>query len=363
MREDAIGPGAASARLRASEERFRILVEGVRDYAIFMLDTEGRITTWNLGAERMKGYRAEEIIGRHFSVFYPEEARLVGHPDHELELAVRDGRYEEEGWRVRKDGTTFWANVVITALFDGDGRHVGFGKVTRDMTERRDLLQRTAQFVALTAHELRSPITAITGAAEILRSYWEELEPAERTESLDSILRGGHRIRRLLDDLILVSRLESRSFEFRVEDVALGPALAEALLELSDEVSDVKVSCAETLIVRADRTRVLQIVTNLVGNAARHGQPPIEIDARRHGAEVEVRVLDAGPGVPDYVEPRLFDRFVKGTPGDGGSGLGLFIVRELVVGQGGRVWYERDQRSEDAPSGSCFGFSLPLAAA
>jgi PAS domain S-box-containing protein len=122
---------------RPDEERFRLLVQSVRDYAIFMLDPEGRISSWNAGAEEIKGYAAEEIIGRHFSVFYPPEDVAAGKPDRELEVAVAQGRLEDEGWRLRKDGSRFWANVVITALFDERRRLRGFGKVTRDMTERR----------------------------------------------------------------------------------------------------------------------------------------------------------------------------------------------------------------------------------
>ena len=124
--------------LNASEERFRLLVEGIRDYAIFMLDPDGRIASWNAGAQRFKGYRADEIIGKHFSTFYTREDVERGHPQEELEIATREGRFEEEGWRVRKDGTRFWASVVITALRDKSGTLRGFGKVTRDMTERRE---------------------------------------------------------------------------------------------------------------------------------------------------------------------------------------------------------------------------------
>src|SRR5262249_23858729 len=117
-------------------EPMRLMVEAVRDYAIFMLDAGGRVRSWNAGAERLKGYRTEEILGKHFSVFYMEEDRRRGHPEEELRQALRDGRYEEEGWRVRRDGSRFWANVVITPFFERGGEHVGFTKVTRDVTER-----------------------------------------------------------------------------------------------------------------------------------------------------------------------------------------------------------------------------------
>jgi PAS domain S-box-containing protein len=135
----------AEEQLRQSEERFRQLVASVRDYAIFMLDPAGRVATWNAGAERIKGYRADEIIGQHFSRFYPPAEVLAGKPDYELEVAGREGRFEDEGWRLRKDGTRFWANVVITALRDASGRLTGFGKVTRDLTERHRLEEERLQ--------------------------------------------------------------------------------------------------------------------------------------------------------------------------------------------------------------------------
>ncbi|HEY5089935.1 MAG TPA: PAS domain S-box protein, partial [Polyangia bacterium] len=129
-----MGPREATAE---SEERFRLLVESVSDYAIFVLDPDGHVATWNIGAERIKGYRAAEIIGKHFSIFYPPEDVAAGKTDLELEIATREGRFEEEGWRVRKDGSRMWANVTITALRSPDGKLIGFAKVTRDLTERR----------------------------------------------------------------------------------------------------------------------------------------------------------------------------------------------------------------------------------
>ncbi|HJU22676.1 MAG TPA: PAS domain S-box protein, partial [Casimicrobiaceae bacterium] len=135
MDKDALAPDEAD---RHDEQRFRLLVESVGDYAIFLLDREGRISSWNAGAQRIKGYSADEIIGRHFSIFYPREAVERQHPQYELRVAAEQGRYAEEGWRVRKDGSLFWANVVITALRDASGQLVGFGKVTRDLTRRRE---------------------------------------------------------------------------------------------------------------------------------------------------------------------------------------------------------------------------------
>ncbi|HZU80295.1 MAG TPA: PAS domain S-box protein [Acidimicrobiales bacterium] len=375
--EDITERRRAEERLRVSEERFRLLVEGVHDYAIFMLDPEGHITTWNSGAQRMKGWSADEIIGQHFRIFYPEEARRRNHPEYELRVAVLEGRYEEEGWRLRKDGTRFWANVLITALFDKSGNVAGFSKVTRDVTERRMAMQaseeaaaelaaanirlqatteETAQFLAVTAHELQSPVAVMTGAADLLDQHWAKLDEADRVETLRTISRGGARLRRLLDELLTVSRLESGSFVFALEEVALAPLLHEAVSQTGLAAGDVTVLCEEELAVRADPLRVVQIVTNLLSNAAKYGSAPVVVQATSHRAHVEVLVCDAGNGVaPEHV-PLLFRKFVQGPGRRGrGTGLGLFIVRELARGQGGDAWYERGP--DDRP---CFAFSLPV---
>jgi PAS domain S-box-containing protein len=369
--------------LRASEERFRLMVESVQDYAIFMLDPEGHIATWNLGAERMKGYRAEEIIGRHFRTFYTEEARATRHPEHELDVALREGRYEEEGWRVRKDGSMFWANVVITALFGPGRRLIGFAKVTRDMTERRrateaqergtaelaasaaqlaeanaglqSAAERTEEFLAVTAHELQSPVSAITGAADILLDYWDQLGPDERRETLGHITRGGMRIRRLLADLLTASRLEAGAFELRPEAVDVESAVKEAQSEASS--ADVMVVVGAGHAVRADPTRLVQILTNLMSNAVKYGRPPIIVEARRCGGDIEIDVCDHGKGLSNDLAPVVFEKFVRGSGvGNRGTGLGLFIVRELARLQGGDAWYE-----PRPDGGACFAVRLPAA--
>jgi PAS domain S-box-containing protein len=372
--EDVTAQRQAMEELRASEERFRLLVESVMDYAIFMLDPGGYVTTWNVGAQRMKGYRAEEIIGQHFRVFYPPEARRARHPEHELEIAVREGRYEEEGWRIRQDGTAFWANVVITALFDHDGRHVGFGKVTRDITERRHIEaareraatelaqanerlraanEQTGDFLAITAHELHSPVTAMTGAAELLAEHWHQLDDAERVETMRNLTSSARRTRRLLDELLMASRLEAGQLEVRLEPFVLAAAIGEAVAGADEPVT--VAGDGGDVVVRADRVRVVQVLLNLLANAGRYGRPPITVETRVDGDAVQVRVCDAGDGVPPDLEPRLFRKFARGAGRrDRGTGLGLFIVRELSRRQGGDAWYERD--AEGRP---CFCFTLP----
>jgi PAS domain S-box-containing protein len=376
--EDVTDRRATIQELLASEERFRLMVESVQDYAILMLDADGRVATWNLGAERMKGYRADEIVGRHFRTFYPEEERVAHHPEHNLEIASYEGRYEEEGWRVRKDGSMFWANVVITAVFDAHRRLLGFAKVTRDMTERRRAqeerdafarelevanaglraaAERVEEFLAVTAHELQSPVSAITGAADILLEYWDKLDAEERRDTLGHITRGGMRIRRLLSDLLTASRLDAGAFELRTERVEVDAAVKEAIAEVAGGDRDVQVVGEPHIAVLADRSRLVQILTNLLTNAGKYGQPPVVVEVERQGGEVEVRVLDHGTGVREELVPRLFEKFARGAGGGGrGTGLGLFIVRELARLQGGQASY-----APAADGGSCFRVTLPAA--
>ena len=377
---------AAEEALRQSEERFRLLVEAVSDYAIFMLDTGGHIVSWNAGAQRLNGYAADEIVGKHFRAFYPYEKQIERHPEHELELAIRDGRYEEEGWRVRKDGSLFWANVLISAVYDGAGHHVGFTKVTRDVTERRRLMEEQlesaaqlesanrdlgaanerlaraaddqAQFLAVTAHELRTPIGVISGSTELLHAHWNELDDTERVELFNSMASNASRLRRLLEDLLTAARLEAGAVELRIEDVPVSALLGNSAVAARRQYGDVdvRVDAPQNLNVRGDAGRMAQVFDNLINNAINHGQPPVFMTAEQRGDLVQIRVSDSGPGVHPDIEPRLFDRFATAKQ-RGGTGLGLFIVMELARAQGGDAWYE-PARVAGRPT---FVVTLPLA--
>ena len=370
---------AAAEELRRSEERFRLLVEAVEDYAIFMLDPDGHITSWNSGAQRSKGYTAHEIIGQHFRVFYPPEVQASRHPENELEAARRDGHYEEEGWRVRKDGSRFWATVLITPVYNDEGTHIGFTKVTRDSTQRRRLeqdrehalqalaaanaqlgrlneqLKRAAadqaQFLAVTAHELRTPIGVVGGSAETLARHLDDLTVEERTELVDAMVSSTGRLRRLVADLLTASRLEASSLEMRLETVQVGDVLnrAGAVVRRAHPDAEIVADVPAGLAVTADHDRLAQAVENLLSNALRHGSSPVHVTAATtEPGTVEIRIRDSGPGVPEAVRPRLFSRFATGAA-SGGTGLGLFIVRELARAQGGEATYE------PGPAGSVGG--------
>jgi PAS domain S-box-containing protein len=356
----------ALEELRRSEQRFRLLVEAVEDYAIFMLSSEGVIVSWNAGAERSNGYTADEIIGQHFRVFYPAEVAAAKHPEHELQLALEHGHYEEEGWRVRKDGTTFWATVLITAVFDDSGEHIGFAKVTRDTTERRLLEQRLQravedqeQFLAVIAHELRTPIGVLGGAAQTLADHWAELTDEERAELLGAMSSSTGRLRRLVADLLTASRLQSSALAVDSSPVPVAGIVGDAVSHARRAAPDVEIvlDCPENVLVLGDRDRLAQVMDNLIGNALRHGEPPVRVAATADDTTVTIRVSDAGTGVSQEIAPRLFDRFATGLR-RGGTGLGLFIVRELARAQDGDAFYEPPTAGS---SGGSFVVTLPRA--
>ncbi len=385
--QDVTAERAAVEELRRSEERFRLLVEAVEDYAIFMLDPTGHVVSWNGGAQRSKGYTAEEIIGQHFRVFYPPEVQQRKHPEKELEIALREGHYEEEGWRIRKDGSRFWANVLITSVFNASGEHIGFAKVTRDTTDRRRLAeerehaaqelgaanskleslneelraaaQDEAKFLAVTAHELRTPVGVLGGSAELLSRHWPQLTDEERTELFDSMATSTGRLRRLLADLLTASRLQASALEVRPEPVPVADVVAEAIATLRGTRPDAEIlaEVPADLTVVADRDRLAQALDNLLTNALRHGAPPVQVAAHADSGRVVIRVSDQGAGVSVSMQPRLFQRFATGRS-KGGTGLGLFIVRELARAQGGDALYE--PATSETPAGA-FVISLPQA--
>src|SRR5918992_493959 len=235
---ESVQPQPGSPDVSATERLYRLLVSSVRDYAIFAMDPTGHIVSWNAGARRIKGYEAEEIIGQHFSRFYPPDDTESGKPTWELEVATREGRLEDEGWRVRKDGTLFWANVVITALRDEGGRLVGFAKVTRDLTERRMAEARAiedarrlaeseaanrakTEFLAAMSHELRTPLNAIGGYADLLALGIGGRLSEEQEQYVERIQHSQRHLLTIISDLLDFGRIEAGEVVYDIQPVPL----------------------------------------------------------------------------------------------------------------------------------------------
>jgi PAS domain S-box-containing protein len=357
--------------LRQSEERFRLIVEGVLDYAIFMLDPQGRIASWNEGAHRIKGYSAEEIIGQHFSRFYPADALAENMPERILEAARRDGRSENEGWRVRKDGSTFWANIVVTALYDEGGELRGFAKVTRDMSERKrvesleEANKRMNDFLAMVSHELRTPLNAMLGWIRLLRG--QRIDPSTVERGLATIERNTLAQVQLVEDLLDVSRIVSGKLRLTVSAVDLEPIIRVAVdsVRLAADSKGVRLQLViDTTVglVRGDRDRLQQVLWNLFSNAIKFTPKGgrARISLARADSHAEITVSDTGQGIdPDFL-PHVFEYFRQADASTvrkhGGLGLGLAIVKHLVEAHGGTVRAE----SEGLDKGATFVVRLPL---
>ncbi len=340
--------------LRQSEERFRLLIDSVKEYAIFMLDANGRVATWNAGAERIKGWRADEIVGKPISVFYTAEEAQSGKAEKELAVALNEGRFEEEGWRVRKDGTRFWANVILSPMFDSGGKLLGYAKVTRDLTERRraeDERVRLAQaqeavklrdeFLTIVAHELRTPLTALMLH---LRAATDVAKEEALLNRLARVRRGAGRLNRLVEDLLDVSRIASGRFELRTEPGDLTELTRDVIESVEEEAAiarcELRLHTAGPVEGVWDAPRVEQVLLNLVGNALKYAAgKPVDLTVGEDAEGVFVRVDDRGPGVPPEDVDRIFGRFERAAPVRhyGGLGLGLFVASELVKAHGGKI--------------------------
>jgi PAS domain S-box-containing protein len=345
----------AEEALRRSEEKLRQMIASVTDYAFFMLDAAGRVASWNPGAEKIKGYRQDEILGQHFSRFFTPEDIAGGKPARELEIAAAEGRFEDESWRVRKDGTRFWANVVVAPIRDAAGALEGFVKITRDLTERRrteeerlrlaqaqEAVRLRDEFLSIASHELKTPLTALQLQ---LRSVLgrEPLDDTIRTK-VERATRVADRLGQLIDALLDVSRIATGKLKLTFETFDLFAVVKEVAERFREAADDA--GCALSLDDGGpisgcwDRLRIEQVLMNLLANAIKYAPGrPIHISAVRAGELAILEVRDHGPGIPETELSRVFDRFERAASprSFGGLGLGLYVAREIVASHGGTI--------------------------
>lgn len=378
-------PGRRQTPSEAAE-RFALLAAAATEYAIFTLDTDGFITSWNPGAERLKGYTRDEIIGQHFSRFYPPEAIQQGKPARLLDIAVADGSVEDEGWRVRKDGTRFWADVVITALRGEDGELRGFGKVTKDVTERkrtedslREVITREREvaeqlrtmdktkdeILSVVAHDLRGPLAVLDGMLETLDDGWDDLTADEKRDAIRRMANSTTRLRGLVNDVMDVTRIDTGDLRYDItafDADALARSVAADIAGIRAARVHVEPSATGAAMARGDEQRSWQVLGNLLSNALKFSPADLLVHLRvvdTDTGEVRFEVEDHGPGVPVEDRDRIFEKFSRAThapaPGEG-TGLGLYIAQSLAQGQGGRILVE-----SEVGEGSTFTLVLPKA--
>jgi len=358
----------------SNSERFRVLVENVKDYAIFLLDAKGRIASWNEGARRIKGYEEHEILGTHFSAFYPAEDVEAGKPERELRMAREVGRVEDEGWRVRKDGTRFFALVDITALYDASGKLTGYAKVTRDITARQlerqrllDLERSKSAFLNLVAHELRSPLTVLRGYLSMFRDASPDRKRELEERSLPALEAKTIEMSRLVDQMVEVARLEEGSLRVRTDRVDLW-TIADQAVELARALEEppghriVFEPFPGELNVVGDAERMQMILSNLLSNAIKYSPTGTEVTVILDQTEEFGRVVinDQGVGIPLAEQIRLFTRFMRVDRPDSehvpGTGMGLYLSRELARRMGGDIVLQWA-----GPGGSSFALLMPRA--
>ena len=359
--------------------RHRLLVESVKD-GVFMLDSAGNIQTWNRGARGIKGYEAEEIIGKHFSIFYPPDELLAGKPSRELQVAERDGYFEEEGWRLRKDGTRFWANVRLTAMRDEGDQLVGFAKMTRDLTdrvaaeeklrliaeenirltERAHIQEFQERFLAILGHDLRNPLAAIDMGAALLR---QRSDGDATNRILGRIASSSLRMSRMIEQILDLTRTRlTGGLQLAPMAMDLHASLTKVVdeLRIAHPARAIEVDCPALPGVW-DPDRLEQVFSNLVGNALQYGSDgtPVTVKVSLERDTVIITVHNSGTPIPEAIRPKIFDPFRRGerdsrTAKTAGLGLGLYISREIVVAHGGQMRVD-----SSASDGTTFHVSLP----
>jgi len=351
-------PNAAFASTANDEgAQYKRLVDGITDYAIYMLAPDGTVVSWNLGAQRAKGYTSDEIIGRHFSIFYSEEDRSQGLPEIALETARQEGRFEMEGWRVRKDGSRFWAYVVIDRIVE-DGELVGFAKITRDATTLRkvqlELLdalkaataasEAKSAFLAMMSHEIRTPLNGVLGMAQAMAAG--ELADVQRSR-LRVIQESGQILMAILNDVLDISKIEAGQLQVETVEFDLGQILRGAQASFTTSANQKGVSLMFQVdeangIYLGDPTRLRQIIYNLLSNALKFtNQGHISVVATRSATGLKFQVSDTGIGMSQATLAKLFSKFTQAdaatTRQFGGTGLGLAICSELASLLGGTI--------------------------
>ena len=356
--------------LRTSEEQLRLLMGAVEDYAIFMLDADGHVLTWNAGAERINGYRESEVLGRHFSLLFTPEDVAAGVPARELAVARRNGRAEAEGWRVPKSGQQFWASAVITPVIAPDGGLRGYAKVTRNLSEQRRTAElerssrRMEQFLAMLAHELRNPLAPLRNVAEIMAAR-RDLPPAMRPVQamLDRQVR---QLTRLVDDLLDVARISTGKIALRHERIDFQEVVAASVETARPAIEAKRQTLAldlppGPLPLVGDAARLGQALQNLLANGTRYTGPggALRLSVRREGQALLTTVSDTGIGLAPESFERIFQLFaqepVPRDPSDSGLGVGLSLAREVAVLHGGSL----SASSAGPGQGSSFTMRLP----
>jgi PAS domain S-box-containing protein len=363
--------------LHSPESINSYFIEQIKDYAIFATDTKGIINSWNIGAERIKGYKEEEIIGQFYGILHPDEYQQAGKPQRELEQALQNGSYEAEDWRKRKDGSLFWATVTLTPIFSADGQHIGFTKVTGNITKQKELQDKLAErqqqalehknqelektnldlenFIYTASHDLRSPITNIEGLMGILKKRIMESNclNQQTEEVLERVTFSVNRLKRTIVDLTEISKLQYEQKETLSEDILDVKQVYE------DIIADVNYSTQskacfiqtdfEVYQLKFSKKNFQSILYNLLSNAIKYQSPErkciIQVHTRLEEPYVVLRVKDNGLGISERHQKQLFTMFKRFHDHVEGTGIGLYMVKRIIENAGGKITLQSEEGS------------------
>lgn len=360
-------------------ELYRLAMHSIRDYAVFLIDPDGIVASWNIGAELMKQWKAHEIIGQHYRILFTPEDQEKGKPEHELKVTKERGIFEEEYERMRKDGSFFKANISLTTLYNAKGEIIGFVKVTRDMTDRveaerkllesqeelRKALMVRDEFLSVASHELKTPLTSLKLQCDLFTHKFKKGQ-ALTTEAYEKFSRTTSKtvtkLTRLVDDMLDISRIQAKRLTLNKEDIELCHCLQEVIEQLKpvfnlSETSAPVVETCQEIVGHFDKLRLEQVFNNILTNAIRYGNGnSIKVKAEMRNQMALISVTDNGIGIPKEKVEKIFDRFERADRDKNvqGLGLGLYITKQIVEAHQGKIWVESEEGS-----GSTFYIQLP----
>lgn len=361
--------------LSLSEARLKLLLDSISDYAIFMLDIKGNVISWSKGATKLIGYTADEVLGKNIALFYTEEDREKSFPKYSLDVALKDGQYVEEAWRVRKDGSLYWAHDTIGALYDKTNLLIGFSKVVHDMTQKKlaeDLLKKTIktrdEFISIASHELKTPLTSMfLNAQSFERARKKNDQKIYQKENIDKLvdqnIKQIKRLKSLIEDMLEISKIRSGKFTMEWTRFELRAVVNDLIERMTPQFLEAgcgrpELLAPEVIVGVWDKGRIEQIFNNLFINAIKYAKgKPLKVKITKESKAVLVEIIDQGIGIEKSKHYKIFERFERATNihDVSGMGLGLYICKEIVEAHQGEIWVE-----SELGKGATFKFRLPL---
>lgn len=351
------------SELFSPQDKLIFLVENTKEYVIIVLDTKGKVEDWNKGAEHLLGYTQREIVGKNFSRFFTPEDRKAKRPENELKKAIQEGKGEDENWLVRQDGSWFWASGMTTPILDKVGNVIGFAKIVRDLTDKREIQQQQEDFISIASHELRTPLTIAKLLRDALGKHLKQTKDIEGIAYFEKISHALNQLDTLLRDLLSVGRMQTGKVDYEKEEFSLWDLTQDIVEEVQQTTNShhIEIHGTKSARIYAYKPQISEVIINLLTNAIKYSPNEKKIIVTVSSAKkfVTVSIQDFGIGIAHQSIEKLFDRFYrtplsreKGVPG---VGLGLYISKKIIENHKGTLGVK-----STVGKGSTFSFTLPF---